>query len=75
MGAINEGERGNQGMRERRGPTTLLVEFNIPANALRASDGVTGKIFGPNSIFGPKLGISEMPTATEILQTASKIAR
>jgi hypothetical protein len=28
--------------------------------------GVWGKIWGPNSIWGPKLGITEMPTATNI---------
>jgi hypothetical protein len=38
-------------------------------------DGVTGKIFGPNSIFGPKLGITEMPEATNILNTAIKVPR
>jgi len=44
----------------------VFAEFDIPSSALRASDGSWGKIWGPNSIFGPKLGITEMPTATNI---------
>jgi len=52
---------------------THFVEFSIPKDALRATDGVTGKIFGPNSIFGPKLGITEMPAATDIVHTATKL--
>jgi hypothetical protein len=52
---------------------THFVEFDISRGAFRASDGVTGKIFGPNSIFGPKLGISEMPSVQNILHTATKL--
>lgn len=51
---------------------THFVEFNVAKDALRATDGVTGKIFGPNSIFGPKLGIKEMPVATNIVVTGTK---
>jgi RHS repeat-associated protein len=29
-----------------------FAEFDIPSSSLRASDGVWGKIYGPNSIFG-----------------------
>ncbi len=46
----------------------VFTEFDIPSSALRASDGVWGKIYGPNSLFGPKLGITEMPPATNILR-------
>jgi hypothetical protein len=52
---------------------THFVQFDIPSSALNASDGVTGKIFGPNSIFGPKLGITEMPSASNIVNTAIKL--
>lgn len=52
-----------------------FVEFDVPSSAVRANDGVTGKIFGPNSIFGPKLGITEMPPATNIQQAVSKWPR
>ena len=52
-----------------------FVEFDVPKSAVRAQDGVTGKIYGPNSIFGPKLGITRMPRATNIKQTASRIPR
>ena len=52
-----------------------FVEFNVPSSAIRAKDGVTGKIFGPNSILGPKKGITEMPPATNIQQTVSKWPR
>jgi hypothetical protein len=45
-----------------------FVEFDIPSPALQASDGVWGKIYGPNSMFGPKLGITEMPPATNIIR-------
>nr|WP_277789434.1 hypothetical protein [Dyella jiangningensis] len=50
-----------------------FVEFDVPQSAIRASDGVTGKIYGPNSIFAPRLGITEMPSATNISHTLSKI--
>lgn len=48
------------------GGSPIFAEFDIPSSALRASDGSWGKIWGPNSIFGPKLGITEMPPATNI---------
>jgi hypothetical protein len=50
----------------------FFVEFDVPTNVLKAFDGVTGKIYGPSSIFG-KLGIIEMPTATNIVHTATKL--
>jgi hypothetical protein len=46
----------------------VFVEFDIPSSALRASDGVWGKIWGPNSMWGPKIGITEMPPATNIIR-------
>ena len=38
-----------------------FVEFDVPSSAIRASDGITGKIYGLNSIFGPKQVITHMP--------------
>jgi len=52
-----------------------FVEFDVPSSTIRASDGVTGKIFGPNSFLGPKKGITEMPPASNIQQTVSKWPR
>ena len=52
---------------------THFVQFDVPSSAVRASDGLTAKIYGPNSIFGPKLGITEMPPATNIIHTATKL--
>jgi hypothetical protein len=51
---------------------TIFTEFNVPSEVLR---GGGSKIYGPNSIFGPKLGITEMPPATNIIQTSSKWPR
>jgi RHS repeat-associated protein len=46
---------------------SVYVEFQISKTALGAvSETGWGKIFGPNSIFGKQLGISEMPEATNI---------
>lgn len=45
----------------------VFVRFDVPQSAIGASDGVWGKIFGPNSIFGPVRGITEMPPATNIV--------
>ena len=48
-------------------PGDVFVEFDVPEGAVRnISPNGWGKIFGPNSIFGPKLGITEMPPATNI---------
>jgi hypothetical protein len=48
---------------------TIFTEFDVPSSVLR---GGGSKIYGPNSIFGPKLNITEMPPALNIQQTASK---
>jgi hypothetical protein len=40
---------------------SVYVEFKIAADALRASGSGWAKIWGPNSIFGLRLGIKEMP--------------
>ena len=45
----------------------VFVQFGVPRSAIGASDGVWGKIFGPNSIFGPVRGITEMPPTTNIV--------
>lgn len=45
----------------------VFVQFDVPPSAIGASDGVWGKIFGPNSIFGPVKGITQMPPATNIV--------
>jgi len=56
-------------------PRSVYVEFNVPACDIRGADGHSAKIFGPNSIFGPKLGITQMPPATEIKPIVSKIGK
>lgn len=48
------------------------VEFDVPASALHGA-GSNSKIYGPNSIFGPKLGIAEMPSASNIVHTACRL--
>jgi RHS repeat-associated protein len=45
----------------------VFVQFNVPRSAIGASDGVVAKIYGPNSIFGPAKGITQMPPATNIV--------
>jgi hypothetical protein len=51
----------------RAAPTgDIFTQFDVPASSLRAVGSDTGKIYGPNSIFGPRLGITEMPPATNI---------
>jgi hypothetical protein len=45
----------------------VFVRFDVPQSAIGAADGAWGKIFGPNSIFGPIKGITEMPPATNIV--------
>jgi RHS repeat-associated protein len=52
---------------------SLFAEFNVPSSAVRARSGIWAKIYGPHSIFGPKLGIEEMPKASQITHTATKI--
>lgn len=49
------------------------VEFDVVASAVRPLGSTNAKIYGPNSIFGSKLDITEMPLATNILQTACRI--
>lgn len=44
----------------------VFVQFDVPRSAIGAADGIWAKIFGPNSIFGPAKGITEMPPATNI---------
>ncbi len=44
-----------------------LTQFDVPTSSLRNVGTGVGKIFGPNSIFGPRLGITEMPPATNII--------
>jgi hypothetical protein len=51
----------------RAGPRDdIYVEFDIPKSAINAHDGSVAKIYGPNSIFGRRLGVKEMPAATNI---------
>jgi RHS repeat-associated protein len=52
----------------RAAPTgDVYVEFDVPASAIRAADGSTGKIYSPNSIPGRALGVTELPPATRIV--------
>jgi hypothetical protein len=51
----------------RAGPSSdIYVQFDVPQSAINASANGWGKIYGPTSIFGPALGITEMPPATNI---------
>jgi hypothetical protein len=43
-----------------------FVQFDVPSSSLNGVGTGTAKIYGPNSIFGPRLGITEMPSATNI---------
>jgi hypothetical protein len=52
---------------------TRYVEFDVPASSVRPQMSSNAKIYGPNSIYGPYFEISEMPAATNIVQTASKV--
>jgi RHS repeat-associated protein len=55
-------------------PKSVFVEFDVPAGALRSAGGQGwGKIYGPNSMFAEKLGITQMPAATGIVPIVSKI--
>lgn len=47
-------------------PSDLYVEFDVPRSAINAADGTVAKIYGPNSMFGSNIGITEMPQATNI---------
>lgn len=51
---------------------SVYAEFKIAADAIRAAAGGWGKVWGPNSIFGAKLGITEMPAASNIVIKATK---
>lgn len=51
---------------------SVYVGFQIAADALRAAGNGWGKIYGPNSIFAQKLGITEMPRAIELVIKATK---
>jgi hypothetical protein len=53
----------------------IFVQFDVPQSAIGASDGVWGKIFGPNSIFGPVKGITQMPPATYSVVPANDFNR
>jgi hypothetical protein len=52
---------------------SVYVEFKVAVDSLRAigSNGWV-KIYGPNSIFAQKLGITEMPKAIEPVIKATK---
>jgi RHS repeat-associated protein len=55
-------------------PKSVFVEFDVPANSVRTIGGQGwGKIYGPNSLFGPRLGITQMPPATGIVPIVSKV--
>ena len=45
----------------------MFVQFDVPNSAINASGSGIGKIYGPNSIFGPAKGITSMPPATNII--------
>jgi hypothetical protein len=52
----------------------VFVEFDVPAGSVQTIGGQGwGKIYGPNSIFAPKFGITHMPPATGIVPTVSKV--
>jgi len=48
------------------------VEFNVSAAAVKGA-GNNSKIYGPTSLFGPHLGITEMPAAANIELTACRV--
>jgi hypothetical protein len=54
---------------------SVYVEFNVPRSVIRGADGTTAKIYGPNSIFAERVGITEMPPATGITPIVSKVGR
>lgn len=49
------------------------VRFDVKASAVRPAGSTNAKIYGPNSIFGSKLQITEMPKATNITQIACRV--
>jgi hypothetical protein len=51
---------------------TWYVEFDVPSCAVRGV-GNNSKIYGANSILGPRLGITEMPSASNIVHTACRV--
>ena len=52
----------------RAGPAgDIFVQFDVPQTAINALARGVGKIYGPNSIFGPAKGITSMPPATNIV--------
>jgi RHS repeat-associated protein len=52
----------------RAAPTSdIFTQFDVPTSSLNGVGTGTAKIYGPNSIFGPRLGITEMPPATNIV--------
>jgi len=52
----------------RAGPSgDVFVQFDVPQSAINAAGSGVGKIYGPNSIFGPAKGIASMPPATNIV--------
>jgi RHS repeat-associated protein len=63
----------NPGAWVRQTTAPNYVQFNVPASAVRPTGSANAKIYGPNSIFGPRLGITEMPRATNIVQTACRV--
>lgn len=59
-------------------PSSLYVEFNVPSSSLKATNEGWAKIIGPNSLEGrlaakKKLPIPQMPNATAISHTATKL--
>jgi hypothetical protein len=49
------------------GEGSVFAEFDVPSGSvMNISPNGWGKIYGPNSIFVPKLGIKVMPPATNI---------
>jgi hypothetical protein len=52
---------------------SVFVEFDVPRSAIRTQTQGWGKIYGPNSIFGKRLGITEMPPATNIEPKVSNL--
>jgi hypothetical protein len=57
----------------RQTAASRYVEFDVASSSVRPLQSPNAKIYGPNSIFGPSLGIVGMPTATNIIQTACRV--
>ena len=45
----------------------VFVQFDVPQSAIGASDGTVAKIYGPSSLLGRAKGVTEMPSATNIV--------